>query len=618
MQKKDLEAIENLSLSGKPLIFIDSARNDLSSRYSYLFFNPNEELEATTFSDVDKLLNDVDNYENQLWLCGYLSYEAAYSLEERLFKLQQEKKRGFPLAWFGLFENPWVFDHKDNQWNRPLPEVDKKVFTDEKQLKQFEIRHLLSKNDFEDNIKIIKKYIKQGETYQVNFTYDVAVNSTHSPFALYRKIRENQRTTYCSFIQNQHGVIASFSPELFFKKCGQLIEVKPMKGTAPRGMGTKEDEQRKQFLQSDTKNRAENLMIVDLLRNDLGKICEAGSVTTKRLFDVESHPTVHQMTSTITGVLPEKTSFSTIIKSLFPCGSVTGAPKIRTMEIIHELEQGERGVYCGAIGFSSPLGNMAFSVPIRTLQKSHHDSTWRYRVGSGIIWDSDPSGEWEECLQKTRFLKISMPSFQIVETMLFDGEFHLKNEHINRIVDSAHYFNFPLEKDKIEHYLNDVNKGCPSNERSKVRVLLDNVGGLTHEIAPLSQSTMITNVLKISSHRLDPTNPFLYHKTTHRPWYKKAMEAITQGLCYDTLFFNTQDEITECAINSIFLEVGGTLFTPPVTCGLLPGTLRAFLISANRCKERVLYKKDLVEADAIFCGNSVRGLKRVQLEKELK
>jgi para-aminobenzoate synthetase/4-amino-4-deoxychorismate lyase len=612
----DIDSLYKISSGGKTFIFLDSARfSKENNRFSYLFYNPVETISAFTYDEVEKLLKNADNYMKNNWLCGYLSYETSYALEKRFFRFQKTRSGSLPLGWFGIFNEPWIFNHSSGTWNKPLPKVSNNVFINEKMKKKLYIAHFLKKSEFYKNIDCIKKAIERGDTYQVNYTYDVMVKSELPPFLLYKHLRENQKTPYCSFLQNEHGYVASFSPELFFRKNGQKISTKPMKGTASRGHSVEDDQKQIRFLRNDVKNCAENLMIVDLLRNDLGRICEAGSVITEKLFDVETHPTIHQMTSEITGLLKKDNTFSDIIKNLFPCGSVTGAPKIRTMEIIHDIEKGERGVYCGALGYLSPDGNGVFNIPIRTLQKSSQEKDWRYRVGSGIIWDSTAEGEWKECAQKTSFLEYEMPGFEIIETLLFDKKFVFLEEHKKRMMASAHYFQYPCSEEILEAALKNIQEELDLSLRYKIRMLLSREGKISWEKSIISDTSASTNKLKFSTVPVNEKNTYLFHKTTYRPWYKQAMEDIKGGLYYDMVFFNKEKEITEGAISNIFVRKNGTLYTPPVSCGLLPGTLRMNLIRSGKCKEKVLFKKDLFDSDKVYCGNSVRGLVEVNLEE---
>jgi para-aminobenzoate synthetase/4-amino-4-deoxychorismate lyase len=370
-------------------------------------------------------------------------------------------------------------------------------------------------------------------------------------------------------------------------------------------------------LANDPKNRSENIMIVDLLRNDLGRICVPGTVKVKRMFEVERHPTVFQMTSTVEGRVRRGTGLAGTIRALFPSGSVTGAPKIRAMEIIGELERGARGVYCGAIGYSSPDGRQVFSVPIRTLQKNSGRKTWRYRVGSGVVWDSSPGKEWLECLDKCSFLAERRPDFRLFESLLFSkGKFLHLHEHRERLLDSARYFDFSVTRKAWDLAARSILKelGAPGDSSFKVRIFSDRNGTISWDHEPIhAQETRRPAAARLCRAAIDPANTFLFHKTTFRRWYEKSMNDIRRKKYFDVLHVNRRGELTEGARSNIFLKIKGTLYTPPVRCGLLPGVLRGRLLKTGKCREKTLYPEDLKRAEAVFCGNSVRGLVKVRI-----
>jgi para-aminobenzoate synthetase/4-amino-4-deoxychorismate lyase len=430
-----------------------------------------------------------------------------------------------------------------------------------------------------------------------------------------------------------------------------------MKGTAPRGRTTSEDRALAGWLRNDSKNRAENVMIVDLLRNDLGRLCVFGSVRASNLFAVERYPTLWQMTSTIIGELRPEITFQQIFRALFPCGSITGAPKIRAMQLIAQLEQQPRGVYTGAIGFFSREESV-FNVAIRTLTLDAKKGAMG--VGSGIVIDSKAADEYRECLLKAEFLtrpanspahpspdSFSLP-FSLVETLLWHGEYPLIELHLDRLEDSAHYFAFPFNRAEtriaLETHTESFAADSPQTPRApslrlssgarvgnppasppqsaeipqKVRLLLNPDGSLqiTTETIP---DTVAAHVLKvrIAAHRTDPSDPMYYHKTTHRPLYAQSFQAATQAGYDDVLFLNLRGEVTEGAIHNIFIEKDGRLFTPPVDCGLLPGVHRRHILATHlNAEERILALKDLRGADAVYLSNAVRGLRSATIQWE--
>jgi len=614
-----IDSINYILNNRKPVIFLDSALSSQTDRYSYLFLEPVTILKTNKYSEVPAILNKIDSFVGKYWLAGFLTYESSYGLEEKLWKtFNLPATHSSNLIWFGVFENPYLFDHIDGKWIPPLPKKFQSYSSQKKNIDTQNKNHIsLSYSiNFDTYTKIIRKikfWIGKGHTYQVNFTFDVNVNTDMSAVDFYSFLREKQRTPYCAFINTSDEHILSFSPEMFFKKVGSQIKVKPMKGTTPRGRWNEEDRYLRSYLQKDPKNLSENLMIVDLLRNDLGKICEIGSIKTKRLYEVETHPTLHQMTSTIQGKIKSDIDFQDIFQHIFPSGSVTGAPKIRTMQIIRSLEQGDRGVYCGAIGYISPGGNAVFNVPIRTIQKKSRSNKWIYRVGSGIVWDSTSASEWDECKTKCKFITTQKPpAFEIFESILWNGCLVFLNSHIKRLEKSAKFFDYPYTEKNLLNLIEEISKILQEKNDSKVRIFLNNNGDLRWDYALLEDSQWSDSApIFLSETSIDENNIFLYHKTTHRPWYNTAMENIRNGLCFDVIFFNSKGEITEGARSNVFMEKDGKLYTPSLCCGLLPGILRKNLIKNKKCFEKIITIKELKKSNTIYCGNSVRGLQRI-------
>ncbi|MBD3319988.1 MAG: aminodeoxychorismate synthase component I [Chitinivibrionales bacterium] len=598
-------------------VFLDTARSVSRKAVSYLFMDPVEEVYTCRFSGVDDVLEQVERLSRSCWVAGYLCYEAAYALESRFLSTagSGRKRSQSPLAWFGVFEKPHIFDHGTRSRVIPLPECESRQPPGGDR-KPGRIIHSIEYPEYARVVSQVKQWIARGHTYQVNFTHDTHYQSDASPFSLYCTLRKTQPAAFSGYVKNRFGHVLSFSPELFFSASGKHITVKPMKGTAPRGRWPEEDTCRAQSLKNSPKDTSENVMIVDLLRNDLGRICKTGSVSTKRLFEVETHYTLHQMTSTITGRLCPGIGFSDIIRNLFPCGSVTGAPKIRTMEIIRSLERRDRGVYCGALGFAAPGNRAVFSVPIRTLQKKRGAGQWRFRVGSGIVWDSKAEDEWNECLIKTGFLTRPAPEFEIFESILFDTKPVYLRDHVARFRRSAGFFGFPFCGNGFNSILGQVMARCRGTGRSKVRIFLRPDGHFRWDAVQIDTSEPVCRRLIISPELTDSNELLLFHKTTYRPWYRRAMEKIRSAKCYDIAFFNTRGELTEGARSNIFVRKAGDLVTPGLCSGLLPGILRSRLLKQGKCREGIITKKDLYAADEIYCGNSVRGMVRVRVYAE--
>jgi para-aminobenzoate synthetase/4-amino-4-deoxychorismate lyase len=413
---------------------------------------------------------------------------------------------------------------------------------------------------------------------------------------------------YSAFLHAENWQILSFSPELFFRLKDHRMTTRPMKGTARRGADLVEDENIAYWLQNDLKNRSENVMIVDLMRNDLGRICEYGSVRVDQLFAVEKYETLFQMTSEVSGTLRPGVRSSDIFASLFPCGSVTGAPKHRTMEIIQELESGPRGVYTGAIGFFSPAREAVFSVPIRTVVLENNCGAMG--VGSGIVIDSQAEEEYRECLLKFEFLTRREETFQLLESILWNDGYSFLPLHLERMESSAAYFGFNFNRTSIFEALEDVGKRLACGARTKVRVLLERSGAVKITHTPVAEQTG-SGTVTISTIRVSSSDRFLRHKTTRRQLYDRLYEEALRRGEDEVLFLNERSKVTEGAISNVFIEKDGQWFTPP-ECGLLPGIYRRHLLETKpAAAERVLHLEDLASADAVYICNAVRGCRRV-------
>ncbi len=609
------DLIGALEKNHNSFVLLDTASPTRENRFSYLFTSPVKIFTTKDPSEVIPITDQIQTLSKKFWVAGYLAYEAASGLERKIAQLYENHKNSTELLWFGLFREPHIFDHYKGTWNKPLPVTN--CQTGSNPQIPSKISFSLSENQYQQKIEKIGDYIAGGDTYQVNFTFDVQVEDcAPSSFDLYRGLRTAQKTPFCAYLKTTSLQAISFSPELFFRLNKKKISVKPMKGTASRGRFESEDKQQIHSLCTSPKNRSENIMIVDLLRNDLGRVCKTNSVKTTKLFQIETHPTVHQMTSTITGVLDNNTGFTELLKALFPCGSVTGAPKIRTMEIIDELEQGKRGIYCGALGFLSPKREAVFSVPIRTLQRKTNHQKWNYRVGSGIIWESQSSDEFRECKTKCSFLTKKRNDFFLFESVLYTfGKPLYLRDHLLRLHSSARYFGFKYDRSALSDVLPKIKRSLLHLPSCKVKLTLSKNGRLEWEYQTIEPAATGDNFAPISSIRIESSNVFLFHKTTLRSWYDEASERIRGGSCWDMIHLNKRDEVTEGARSNVFIQNGSTLFTPALQCGLLNGILRKRLLKSGRCTEKVISSRELFQADAVYCGNSVRGLVRVIITK---
>ena len=581
-----------------PFVLLEGTRLSGDAGRSFIFSSCKDVLVLNAPRDVDKFFMRAESYiERGLWLAGFFSYEFGYCLENRLIKYMPAGTN-LPLAWLGVFENPSVFlgEHAfriKKQRRDSAPRI--------KQLKP-----AITNEEYQAAIKRIKYYIERGETYQVNFTFPLRFKLNGAIAGLYKELRQAQPTDYSAFINTGKDFILSFSPELFFRLKGRRIVTMPMKGTISRGYTLKDDNNQCRNLKRSVKNRAENIMIVDLLRNDLGRIAKTGSVKVSKLFSLEKYTTLWQMTSTIEANIRNGITLKDIFKSLFPCGSVTGAPKIRTMQIIRKAEKYPRGVYCGAIGYISPRREMCFNVAIRTIyldNKGHGV----LGIGGGIVYDSKDKSEYDEAILKARFFVRKQHKFSLIETMLWNTSYYLLDYHLNRLRRSCEYFDIPFREYSITDRLNHLVPFFDKKRRYKVRLLLNHRGSIRCFYSPLANIVEPVSIM-LSADAVYSDNLYLYHKTTNRRFYDKQRKRSLGKGAWESIFINERNELTEGSITNIFILKNNKLFTPPVSCGLLPGVLREYLLRSAKAEEKVLYPKDLLGADKIYIGNSVRGL----------
>jgi para-aminobenzoate synthetase / 4-amino-4-deoxychorismate lyase len=589
-------------------VLLETSRFDAENYRSYLFLDPLRVLTAQTPDELPTLFAQIESaLAAGCFIAGFLSYECGYALQG----IAGDSPRDLPLGCFGVYREPSVFDHNTGSFGGPpLPTLPQTVSTQQSPaFSEDEIALSLTPGDYRRKIEQIKEQIAAGATYQVNFTDRIHMRSSRSPVDLYRALSRRQPVAYGALVNLAGRSILSFSPELFFRVRDRQIATRPMKGTWPRGLDAAEDALAALALHHDEKNRSEHIMIVDLLRNDLGRICSTGSIRVDGLFSVERYPTLLQMTSTVSGTLPAGVGWHDIFRSLFPSGSITGAPKISTMRIIRELEDSPRGIYTGAIGFIAPTGDACFNVAIRTLMLENGAATMG--VGGGIVYDSDPAAEYAECLLKAAFLTRAQPSFELIETLLWRDGYALLPLHLDRLRLSCEYFDRPFDAAEIEVRLHALAATFAPLSRHRVRLTLDPRGQIALTHAPLAANAEECRVT-LAAERTSSTDVFLRHKTTHRPLYDRLFAAAQQAGFDEVLFCNQRDEVTEGAISNIFVRIEGRLYTPPLACGVLPGVFRRHLLEAvPRAEERILKLADLEAADELYLCNSVRGLRRI-------
>ena len=555
-----------------------------------IFTDTIKELKTKDIKEVKPLLDELEAYQNEgYYAVGYVSYEAAPAFETK-FEVIDDPLMSEYLLYFTIHESVQT---------EPIPLTYKPITLPKTW------QELTSAEEYKAAIEHIHHHIRQGDTYQVNYTVQLQQNITADPFAIYNRLVVEQNAHYNAFIQHDDVSIISVSPELFFKKDGDGLTTRPMKGTTNRGLTTETDLKQAQWLAQDQKNRSENMMIVDLLRNDMNRISKIGSENVKSLCLVEQYSTIWQMTSTIETQLLPNSSLGDIFQALFPCGSITGAPKIATMAIIKDVEKQARGVYCGAIGILLPNGPTIFNVAIRTLQMQGNKAI--YGVGGGITWDSKWEAEYEETKQKSAVLYRQNPKFDLISTgRIHRGKLLFLKEHLNRLQESSRYFSYPFNKEEVQNQVEDLCQSLDFDTDYRLKMSLAKNGELTFEH---NQLTGLADVfcqarLVEQTHPLD--SPYTYFKTSYRPHI--SLEP------HEQIYYNQKKELLETSIGNLVLKIEDQLYTPPVHLGLLNGIYRQSLIANNQVTERVLTLDNLKQAQAIYGCNAVRGLYELKVD----
>lgn len=555
-----------------------------------IFTDTIKELKTKDIKEVKHLLAEVEAYQNQgYYAVGYVSYEAAPAFETK-FEVIDGPLMSEYLLYFTIHESVQT---------EPTPLTYKPIALPKSW------QELTSAEEYKAAIEHIHHHIRQGDTYQVNYTVQLQQNITADPFAIYNRLVVEQNAHYNAFIQHDDVSIISVSPELFFKKDGDGLTTRPMKGTTNRGLTTETDLKQAQWLAQDQKNRSENMMIVDLLRNDMNRISKIGSENVKSLCLVEQYSTIWQMTSTIETQLLPNSNLGDIFQALFPCGSITGAPKIATMAIIKDVEKQARGVYCGAIGILLPNGPTIFNVAIRTLQMQGNKAI--YGVGGGITWDSKWEAEYEETRQKSAVLYRQNPKFDLISTgRIHRGKLLFLEEHMKRLQESSRYFDYPFNKEKVKKQVEDLCQSLDFDTDYRLKMFLAKNGELTFEhnqLTGLADDFCQARLVE-QTHPLD--SPYTYFKTSYRPHI--SLEP------HEQIYYNQKKELLETSIGNLVLKIEDQLYTPPVHLGLLNGIYRQSLIANNQVTERVLTLDNLKQAQAIYGCNAVRGLYELKVD----
>jgi para-aminobenzoate synthetase / 4-amino-4-deoxychorismate lyase len=570
------------------------------------------------------------------YAAGFLSYEAAAAFDPALKTKPRRTDDDFPLLWFGIFDPASVS-------NTPL-------------VAGLELYNIAdwqpdtSPEQYAESIKKIRAQILEGDIYQANYTLRLKSQFSGCAHAWYEDLRRDSHGRFNAFVDIGSHRILSMSPELFFSWDGHTLRTRPMKGTAKRHQPPAtesvdwqrwhdDDERLATSLLESTKNRAENLMIVDLLRNDVSRVAKPGAVTVPNLFTLETYPTLYQMTSTITAETREGTTIADIFSALFPCGSITGAPKIKSSEVIAELETTPRGVYCGALGYISPDGTSVFNVAIRTIVINAATGAAECGVGGGIVWDSEARDEYSEALAKAAFMQNASHGFELLETLrLENGEYAFVDRHVERLLRSANALGFDVREENIRAALREHAR-LHIGETRRVRMLVTRNGEISISSEPLTSPAPMWSKPSIGepfeaemAHAAIPERRFdqtpirkialahspvdrheraLHHKTTRRTVYDTHRQQHPDA--FDVLLWNEQRELTEFTYGSLVLEIGGEWLTPKLSAGLLPGVMRAELIARGEIAECILTLDDLLRARSIWFINSVRGWIEVEL-----
>jgi para-aminobenzoate synthetase/4-amino-4-deoxychorismate lyase len=565
--------------AGTPFVLLDDAR--APGAKARLFTGPIDVIETRDPDEVGRCLDRLR--DASIEAAGFVAYEAGFSLEPKLAPLRRAAgDTEPPLIWFGLFGQSEEMDPAGflpdpaSAWaGRPRPS--------------------LSREHYEAKVEQVRAHILAGDIYQANLTFQAELRTAGHPLALYAALRERARAGWGGIAYTGAHWLLSFSPELFFTLEQGRLTARPMKGTAPRSADPAS-------LRDDPKQRAENLMIVDLLRNDLARVSRPGSVAVPELFAVETYPTLLQMTSTVTSELADGIAPADVLRALFPCGSITGAPKIRAMEIIAALESGPRTAYTGAIGRIAPGGHAAFNVAIRTLVMRVGESVAKLGLGSGITADSVPTDEWRECLTKGEFVETGRP-FDLIETMRFDPEDGMPDleRHLARMKRSAEALDFRFDRHHARNELQAATFGLKGPR--KLRLRLSRTGALAIETRALRPAGTEPVPVAVAPRPVGPADFRLVHKTSDRSFYDDARAAAG---AFEILFVDPTGFLTEGSFTSLFVDRDGILLTPPLSRGLLPGVLRERLIAEGRAREAELRLEDL--SGTFYIGNAVRGL----------
>ena len=558
----------------------------------HIFTKPLKELKTRDLDQVETLLREAEAYQEAgYYAVGYVSYEAAPAFEKKL-AVHPAPLMGEYLLYFTIHEKV-----------EPLPFPEDYEAVDLPANWQEEVEAPA----YQKAIETIQHHIRQGDTYQVNYTVQLSQELEEDPLAIYNRLVVEQRAHYNAFIQHDDVAILSISPELFFEQDDRLLITRPMKGTTRRGLTNQTDLQEAAWLEADPKNRAENMMIVDLLRNDMNRISKIGSEQVTHLCQVEQYSTVWQMTSTIESRLRPEVDLVQTFQALFPCGSITGAPKISTMEIIQQTEVAPRGVYCGTIGILLPKGKRIFNVAIRTLQMQGHQAI--YGVGGGITWDSKWESEYQETKQKSAVLYRQEPRFDLLTTgRIHQGELTFLEQHLTRLREASRYFAYPYDEPKLLKELQEELARLDSNLDYRCRIALQKNGSFQLAITELKDLPASYLQAQLRKQTAPLYRPFTYFKTSQRDHLSQSD--------HEQIYYLEDGTLLETTIGNLILEIDGQRYTPPAHLPLLDGIYRRHLLETGQVEEKLLTLKDLEVADQVYACNALRGLYPLDFTRE--
>jgi para-aminobenzoate synthetase / 4-amino-4-deoxychorismate lyase len=566
---------------------------------AYRFGEETDTIAAHTLEEVLPALRRLQDYTDRgCYACGYVSYEAAPAFDAS-YRVQPDSR--MPLLWFGIFDKP--LEHIEEESGSG-----QFAFTD--------WTPTVTYPEFEDRLQEIKNAILVGDTYQINYTIRLRSRFEGDSTALFRSLAKKQRSSYNAYLRCGGYTVVSVSPELFFHKDHDRIVTKPMKGTTPRGRWLEESRGYEEFLYSSEKNKAENLMIVDLLRNDLSRISVPGTVKVERLFEIEHYPTVLQMTSTIAATLQENILLEDVFSALFPCGSITGAPKISTMTYIANLESSPREAYCGTVGIIKPDGEAIFNVAIRTVMINNSTGQAEYGIGGGITWDSDTSDEYQEVLAKAAVLSGEpYEEFRLSDSLLLEnGQFFLLERHLHSLLSSCVYFGFETDMECVRSKLLEYADGLGKRQdKQRVNIIVSGSGGieLHHENILVKEDSPVFGIARAA---VDEKNILLYHKTTNRSEYEKCRRSGPYGVD-DLLLWNRNREITGFTTGNAVVKIGGCYYTPQRGCGVVAGAMREELLGKGVIREEIVRLDDRSLFEELWLINSINGITKINMSE---